>query len=232
MRRVVDGVELLDRPTPVAERAASLADVDRLNSWFGGHALTLRHVARALRNVPRDRPLRIEDSGAGRGDLAMRLVRWGRRCGRPVTVLALDREADTAVLACRATGEYPEIRVVRADASALPLRTGSVDLIVSSLVLHHLGPEDAASALAEMARASRLGFIVNDLWRARLGVALVWLATRALRCHPISRHDGPLSVRRSYSPGEIRSLAEVATIRRLEVRRYPLLLRVIARGGP
>jgi hypothetical protein len=81
-----------------------------------------------------------------------------------------------------------------------------------------------------MARVGRLGFVVNDLWRARFGVALVWLATRVLRCHPISRHDGPLSVRRSYSPEEIRALASNARVRRLEVRRYPWLVRVIATG--
>jgi hypothetical protein len=72
---------------------------------------------------------------------------------------------------------------------------------------------------------------VNDLWRARLGVFLVWLTTRLLRCHRISRHDGPLSVRRSYSPPEIRRLAERARVSRLEVRRYPWLARVITVGG-
>jgi hypothetical protein len=117
------------------------------------------------------------------------------------------------------------------DASALPVRRGGVDLVVSVLTLHHLAPENAAGALGEMARAGRLGFIVNDLWRARLGVFLVWLTTRLLRCHRISRHDGPLSVRRSYSPPEIRRLAERARVSRLEVRRYPWLARVITVGG-
>jgi len=67
VRRVENGVEILDQPTPAADRAASLADVARLNAWFGGHALTLRAVARALRYLPPDRPARILDAGAGGG---------------------------------------------------------------------------------------------------------------------------------------------------------------------
>ena len=37
---------------------------------------------------------------------------------------------------------------------------------------------------------------MNDLLRTRPSLTLVWLATRVLRLHPVSQHDGPLSVRR------------------------------------
>jgi ubiquinone/menaquinone biosynthesis C-methylase UbiE len=147
-----------------------------------------------------------------------------------VRVIAVDLDADSARLSRARTQGWPEISVIRADAAALPFRAAGVDLVVSTLMLHHLGPDVAVAALGEMARAGRLGFVVNDLWRARLGVALVWLATRVLRCHPISRHDGPLSVRRSYSPTEMRALATRAHVPRLEVRRYPWLVRVVATG--
>ncbi len=231
LRRVEDGAEILDRPVPAADRAASLADIERLNAWFGGHALTLRHVARLLRRLPPDRPASILDVGAGSGQLAIRLIRRARRTRRAVRVIALDFDQDSARLALHATRAYPEITVLRGDALALPVAARGVDLIVSSLMLHHLAPPAAAAALAEMARAARLGFVVNDLWRARAGVALVWLATRLLGCHPISRHDGPLSVRRSYSPDEIRSLAALARVPRLEIRRYPWLVRVLTVGS-
>src|SRR5256884_9882883 len=46
MERVAGVLELLDRPVPPADRVASLADIDRLNEWFGGYALTLREIRR------------------------------------------------------------------------------------------------------------------------------------------------------------------------------------------
>jgi hypothetical protein len=47
-------------------------------------------------------------------------------------------------------------------------------------------------------------------------------------CHRISRHDGPLSVRRAYSPDELRALAGEAGIHRLRIERHPWLGRLLA----
>ena len=226
MRRAEHALEILDRPTPAADRAASLRDIDRMNAWFGGHALMLRHVKRVLATLPREQPLRIVDVGAGSGGLATCLVRWARRSGRRLRVLAVDRDPTPGI-----TADFPEITFVGGDAGALPLRPGSVDLVVCSLMVHHLPPEAVVAALGEMAAAGRQGFVVTDLWRSRASVAAVWLTTRVLGCHRISRHDGPLSVRRSYSPRELRGLAARARIPRLAVYRYPGLLRVVAVGA-
>jgi hypothetical protein len=103
-----------------------------------------------------------------------------------------------------------------------------VDVTVVALTLHHLEPEAAVAMLGEVRAASRVGLVVNDLLRSRLSLALVWLATRLLARHRFSRHDGPLSVRRAYSPGEMRVLGEKAGLHALEVRRYPFLARVVA----
>jgi ubiquinone/menaquinone biosynthesis C-methylase UbiE len=230
MRREELALEWLDRAVPRGDLDASLADVDRLNTWFGGHALTIRHVERLVRRVPATTPLTVADVGAGNGGLAMRLGQWGRRRGRRLSVVAVDMDPDTARLARQRTGSSGHVTIVRGDAMELPLATGGADVVVSSLLLHHLDPDAASAVLVEMARVSRLGFVVNDLWRARLGVLTVWLATRLLGCHPISRHDGPLSVRRSYAPTEIRRLAARTRMRRVEVIRYPLLARVLTIG--
>ena len=56
---------------------------------------------------------------------------------------------------------------------------------------------------------------------------LVWLATRVFARHPISRHDGPLSVRRAYSVNELSVLAEKARLVRIVISRVPWLARVL-----
>lgn len=218
--------ERLDGPLPPAALGATLDDMDRLNAWFGGYALTLARLRRAEARLPRGWRLVVVDVGGGRGDFAVNVVRWARRRRRPVLVLVVDSDPATLALARRRTARYPEIALVQADATALPLRPRAADVAVASLTLHHLDQDAAVGCLAAMAAASSLA-VVNDLLRTRASLALVWLATRVLRLHPVSRHDGPLSVRRAYSADELAGLAQRAGVH-ARVRQYPWLARVVA----
>jgi ubiquinone/menaquinone biosynthesis C-methylase UbiE len=227
MERAAGALEHLDRPVTPAERDASLADIDRLNARFGGYALTLQALDLLADRASTARRLLVVDVGGGRGDFARRLVRHARRRGRPVHVIVVDRDPDLLAIARR--GAPSNLSLVRADARALPFREGGADVVTMSLTLHHLEPDAAVTSLREMHTVARLGVIVNDLLRTRLALALVWLATRFLGCHPISRHDGPLSVRRAYSPDELLTLAEKAGMPRPRIECRPWLGRVLAR---
>ncbi|HET7875564.1 MAG TPA: methyltransferase domain-containing protein [Methylomirabilota bacterium] len=231
LERAENTREMLDGPAPLDERARNLSDVERLNGLFGGRLLTVRHVARLLSRHPAGRPVTVLDVGTGSADFPRALVRWARRAGRPIRVVALDSDADTLQIARRAAARYPEIVFLQGDALALPVRPEGVDVVISALTLHHLEPEAAARYLAEMDAAARLGLVVNDLVRGRGAWLLVWLATRLLARSPMSRHDGPLSVRRAYTPEETRALCEKAGCFDARVFRYPPLVRLcVVRG--
>ncbi len=225
MRRAETALEYLDRPVRAADRSASLADIDRLNR-FGGHALTLGAMRRLAAGASAGRSLLVIDVGGGRGDFARRLIRHAPRLGHAVRVVVVDRDADLLALAVGTA--HPGLSVVRADATALPFREGSADVVTMSLTLHHLAPDAAVTSLGEMRAAARLGVVINDLLRTRLSLVLVWIATRLIARHWISRHDGPLSVRRAYSPDEIRTLAEKAGIRAPRIERHAWLGRLLA----
>ena len=225
--REAHALEHLDRPQPRAALAASLADIERLNRWFGGHRLTLRVLRRRLGGLPRDRRPVVVDVGGGRGDLALHLVRWARREGRALRVIVLDRDPVTAALARDHCAGVPEIAIVQGDATALPLREDGVDVAVSVLTLHHLPPDAAAAMLGEMRAAARDAVVVNDLLRGRWPWLAVWLSTRLFARHPFSRHDGPLSVRRAYSATELVTLAGKARLGDVTLHRAPWLARVL-----
>lgn len=232
MPRAEGATEFLDRPVPPGDRAASLADIDRLNAWFGGYALSLRELGRHAARLAPGASIAVLDVGGGAGEFAARVARWARRSGRRARVVVVERDAATLALARRVGAAHPEVALICADATALPFRPGAFDVVTSGLLLHHLEPDDAVAGLREMAAVARGAVVVNDLLRTRLAWALVWLATRLLARHRFSRHDGPLSVRRAYSPAELRALGEKAGISGLTVRLHPLLARVLALAEP
>jgi 2-polyprenyl-3-methyl-5-hydroxy-6-metoxy-1,4-benzoquinol methylase len=228
MRREERRQELLDGPLPRRDRDAALADIDRLSTWFGGHALTIRAVRRLLAGAPAvHRPRVVVDVGGGRGDLARRIACAMGRHGGSVRVVLLDRNLETLALAGVAGRTGPEVLRVCADATALPFRDEGVDVVTASLVLHHLSPDAAVASLAAMREAARLGVVVNDLLRTRPVWLLVLVGTW-LFARRVSRHDGPLSVRRAYAPDELRALGEKAGWPRMTIRRYPPLGRLVA----
>jgi hypothetical protein len=104
------------------------------------------------------------------------------------------------------------------DARRLPLRDSSVDVAFCSLTLHHFQPEEAIQVLRELSRASRVGIVVSDLYRSRAAYVAVWLSTRVFGRHAMTRHDGPLSVLRAYTPVELQRLALAAGLRSPQVR--------------
>lgn len=233
--RVAGACELLDAPARLPDLEACLRDVARLNRFPGGARMTLAQVTRLLGQTPRARPVWILDVGTGGADLPMALVRWARQCGRPIRVLALDRNDRILAIARRFAAHYPEIVFLLGDARFLPVKAESLDVALAALTLHHLEPSEAPGVLAELGRVTRLGFIVNDLIRSRVAYWLVWLATRLLARSPLSHHDGPLSVLRAYTPAEIRDLARRAGLERIRIRTYPWLARLVAvveRNGP
>jgi ubiquinone/menaquinone biosynthesis C-methylase UbiE len=175
------------------------------------------HVKRLLAAWPADRLVTVLDVGTGAGDIPRELVRWARREGRRIRIFALDRNPATLQIAAALVRDYPEITFLRGDALRLPIRAGSVDLTISAMTLHHLEPDAGVRYLAELDRAARVGFVVNDLVRSRLAHWVVWLITRFITRGAISRHDGPLSVKRSYTPGEVSGLCEQAGLKDVDV---------------
>lgn len=208
------GAEILDDPaTPDAIRLAAMADVERANALFGGGRAVERAALPLLRAAGGGLLL---DVGTGRGDIPARLARAarGREARVEVTTLGLDiNEALARVARPRVAG------VVVADARRLPIRSSSVDLVVSSQVLHHFFADDLRQLVAELHRVSRGSVVVAELRRSLLAVVAFWLASFLLRFHWATRLDGVTSVMRGFTPGELDALVRDVTGRTPRVRR-------------
>jgi SAM-dependent methyltransferase len=213
--------ELMDRlDAPSAELAQSLADIARLNR-LGATQAILGHVAPFVARLPAGEPLRILDVGTGAADIPLALAQWARRHGHRVRVVALEFHPTILGYAARATHGVSEVRLVAGDALEAPIRPGSIDVALCSLMLHHLPEQGVVDVLRRLAELVRLGFIVSDFRRGWLAWAAVWLVTRAVSSNRMTRHDGPLSVRRAYTPAELARLAAHAGLSDIRWHRGP-----------
>src|SRR5262249_30330080 len=136
--REAERIELMDRlDAPPAELTQSLVDITRLNR-IGATEAILREVAPFLARLEVGATLRILDVGTGAADIPLALARWARQRGQRLRVVALEFHPTILAYAARAVRESPDIRLVGGDALKEPIRPGSVDLALCSLMLHHL----------------------------------------------------------------------------------------------
>ncbi len=234
--RLVGTGEYLDEPLhDAAELEASLDDVASINRWLGGRRALLLHLPKLLaaRSSRTGRPLTIFDGGTGSADLPRAIVRLARRRGVGVKIVASDIHGQVVDIARRRTSAFPEIDFIRADVRSLPFASRTFDLALLSLTLHHLEGRDPVMALREMGRVSRQGILVGELergWPGYLGARL--LAATLWRSNRLTRHDGPISVRRAFTPGELRALAVEAGLAEPRVYRHPLFRLVLTADRP
>lgn len=206
------GVEYLDDPaTDASLLTRSLSDVARSNALFGGASAVLAELDDAFRLVTPDATLL--DVGTGIGDIPAAARDRALRRGVRLATFGLDgAEALAAASRERTTA------ALCADARLLPFADRSIDIVICSQTLHHFQDPEARRVIAELDRVARVRVIIADIRRSWLAAAGIWVASFPLRFHPVSRHDGVVSVLRGYTTGELRDLVRAVIGRGPRVR--------------
>ena len=210
--------ELMDTDDlDAATYADVVGDLASVNTVTLARRPTLDFLARATAGR---KTFRLLDVGFGDGDMLRRIARWAAARGIEAELVGVDLNPRSEQ-AARAHGG--DIRYVTGDYA--DLADEPWDVIVSSLVAHHMTRDQLVAFLRFMERHASAGWFVNDLHRhgfAHWGFPI--LATLA-RWHPIVRHDGTLSIARSYRPDEWPPILADAGISTATVRRvFPFRL--------
>ena len=204
-------VEVLDDPSvDPAIRIRSHRDVERSNTLLGGRRAVMLALRPLFDDIVKSTNHRsratLLDVGTGLADLPWRAREMARRRGLSLRTVAVDG-AFTLV----ATARHRVNDAVCGDALALPFADRSVDIALCSQVLHHFDHDRALELIAELDRVARRRVVISDLRRSWVAAAGFSLAAVVLRFHPVTRHDGPISVMRGFTEGELGGMVLTAT---------------------
>src|SRR5437879_9110740 len=163
MRRIATA-EWLDTDSGTADEiSASLADLRRVNRWFGGVRTTewmLRQVARDLSKGS----LSVLEVASGSGDVPQICKRRLERSGVRIEITLLDR-----ALSHLRNGH----RAVAGDALALPFRDDSFGVVSCGSFAHQRGHLGLVRFINEALRVCRSAVLINDLFRSWVDMAFV-----------------------------------------------------------
>ena len=209
--------ELMDEPCSYAEFHACLRDLMQVNRVVLSYRPTLHWLLQVAADVRR--PLHIVDVGSGAGDMLRRIEAWARRKRVDVCLTGIDLNPYAAQAAREFTPASSAIRWVTGGVFDFA-PDERIDIVISSLLAHHLGEAEIVRFLAWMERTAAMGWFINDLKRARGSYVGFSMLSRVMRWHRFVQHDGPVSIQRAFTASDWERYAGEARVNRNAIRIY------------
>jgi 2-polyprenyl-3-methyl-5-hydroxy-6-metoxy-1,4-benzoquinol methylase len=202
LSRRAELVEMMDQPCSYEQLRGCLHDIARVNRLTFAYRPTIAWMEELVAAHPSAaEPLRVVDVGCGDGDMLRRIDKWAAKHGVPVALTGIDLNSDAIRAAREATpaghGGVQPIQWVVGDAIA-NAAVGNIDVVICSLLTHHLTDPQIVQFLEWAERTARLGWFVNDLHRKPVPYHLFRLWARFTNWHPFVKNDGAVSIRRSF----------------------------------
>lgn len=220
-----DKLELMDTGDYTAdEYEGCLVELRRVNRWLGDESALKNSL---LREITKQNPddFSVLDIGAGSGEFLRIIAKYARRRDKKARLCGLELNARSAAAILEESKNYTEIRAIRADALKLPFADNSFDYAVCSLFTHHFVNEKVVEILREMKRVSRRRIFVIDLHRHPIAYYFYTSIGKIFLHNRLIRHDGALSILRSFKPSELGRLAAAAELENAKItRRFPYRL--------
>ena len=186
-----------------------------MNRWTLGYRPALAFLKQVVAEQGRSaKRLHIVDVGSGDGEALRRISAWARREALEVELTGVDLNP----YATRAAREFcnrikgsEQIRWITGN--ALDERAvQNADVVISSLVTHHMRDAEVVEFLRWMERTASRGWFVNDLQRSAGASKAFRVLAKLMRWHPFVQHDGPVSFRRAFQRRDWQELLERAEI--------------------
>lgn len=201
------------------EYEGCIIELQRVNRWLGD--------TRAMRNsllkdiaAAQLQSVSVLDVGAGSGELLRVIAEWAMETKRAARLVGLELNERSAREIVAGSEQYSQISSVRGDAFRVPFRDRQFDYVICSLFTHHFRDPQVVNLLQEMARVARRKIFVIDLHRNAVAYTFYTTIAKLFLHNRLIREDGALSILRSFTPDEFRTLGDKAKLKNVTVEEH------------
>ena len=219
------GIEIMDDLDCQGEVVdQTLRELDFINQWLGGNAVTLNGLERLWKNVAKEKQISIVDLGCGSGEMLRLIAHIAIKQGRKVMLTGVDANPTMARYAKEHTTSLTkkclgiEVKFEATNIFSEEFRQRKFDVILCTLFLHHFTEEELIGIFTSLKQQTKLGIIINDIHRHPLAYYSIKLLTFLFSRSSMVKFDAPLSVLRAFKKPELESMLAKAGIKNYELK--------------
>ena len=206
-----------------------LREIRFINRWIGDRTALRKTLLKEIAGLELSE-FSVLDVGAGSGELLKEIALFARRTNRKAFLTGLDLNLLSAESIANEGKLFNEIHAVLGDALTLPFPENAFDFAICSLFTHHFTDENVTAILKEMKRVSQRRIFVIDLHRDSKAYFWYKLFCTVFRISELVRHDGLLSITKSFLPNELAEIGQSAGFQEVNVEQvFPARLVLTAR---
>jgi 2-polyprenyl-3-methyl-5-hydroxy-6-metoxy-1,4-benzoquinol methylase len=196
----------------------TLRELDFINQWLGGNAVTLKGVEKIWKSIPKKQSISIADLGCGSGEMLRLIAKKAREQHRNVKLMGIDANPHIVDYARTHSKDFNTIHFEALNIFSEEFKARNFDLIIATLFLHHFSDDELVSLFISLKKQAAIGIIVNDIHRHPLAYyAIKWLTSLFSRSSMV-KYDAPLSVLRAFKSNELTSILEKAGVKNYELK--------------
>jgi 2-polyprenyl-3-methyl-5-hydroxy-6-metoxy-1,4-benzoquinol methylase len=212
-------LELLDAvDIPTKDLYQNLKELDVINTYLGGHAITISGVKKIIAAYPNKTKWTILDIACGGGDNIKALKKWASRQKKEIVFFGLDIKPACIEYASNQLGTG--VIFLQMDFNELVAQDLSFDICTTALFAHHLFEEDLDNLVTILNQKSDYGYVINDLHRHYLAFHSIKILTRLFSKSYLVKNDACLSVARGFKKAELQILFQ-----RLQISNFKIYWR-------
>jgi 2-polyprenyl-3-methyl-5-hydroxy-6-metoxy-1,4-benzoquinol methylase len=189
----------------------TLRELEFINTWLGGNAVTIEALKKILKNHDRTKPVVIADLGCGGGDMLRLIYRWTIRNKIQVKLIGIDANPNIIHFAQQNIHDIPAIEFVTLDIFSDVFRKMKFDVVIGTLFYHHFSNLQLSEFFHQLHKQCNIGFIINDIHRHPLAYYSIKLLTKLFSKSAMVKYDAPLSVLRAFTKKELHNVLADST---------------------
>jgi len=196
----------------------TLRELEVINKWLGGNAVTMDGLSKLLRNTSSSGTITLADLGCGGGDMLRHIHRWAKRNAVKVKLMGIDANPHIISFAKKNISDIPEIEFIALDIFSEEFARQKFDIVIGTLFYHHFSQEQLIQFFQRLKQQTTIGIVINDIHRHPLAYYAIKFLTTLFSKSAMVKYDAPLSVLRAFTRTELLYILKKASIKNFTMK--------------